>query len=133
MIHSIILVPSLWRVFPITLSSQTDMPSLTTVTLHKRWAFSERKTIHTKSSSSSSLSFLDITPALQEYLQFIVSFTHFSHPNTKSPFSLHTTISPFLSHYHSFCCIQSHDIKQSFMLILSFHGNSGDQTKCCIY
>ena len=31
--HSAILVPSLWRVLPIILSSQTDMPSLTTVTL----------------------------------------------------------------------------------------------------
>ena len=133
MIHSTILVPSLWRVFPIILSSQTDMPSLTTVTLHKRWAFYKRKTVNTESSSSFPPSFLDITPALQEYLQFIVSFTRHSHPNTKSPFSLHITVTPFLSHYHSFCCIQSHDIKQSFMLILSFHGNSGDQTKCCIY
>ena len=31
--HSSILVPSLWKVFLITLSSQTDMPSLTTVSL----------------------------------------------------------------------------------------------------
>ena len=78
-------------------------------------------------------SFLDITPALQEYLQFIVSFTHHSHPNTKSPFSLHTTITLFFPHYYSFCGIQSHAIKYFFNLILSFHGYSGDQTKCCIY
>ena len=133
MIHSTILVPSLWRVFPITLSSQTDMPSLTTVTLDKKVAFARKKTISTKSSSSFPPSFLDITPALQEYLQFIVSFTRLSHPNTKSPFSLHITVSPFLPHYHSFCGIQSHAIKYFFNPILSFHGNSGDQTKCCIY
>ena len=133
MIHSTILVPSLWRVFPIILSSQTDMPSLTTVTLHKRWAFYKRKTVNTESSSSFPPSFLDITPALQEYLQFIVSFTRLSHPNTKSPFSLCIAISPFLSHYHSFCGILCYIIKHPFTPTLSFHSDSGDQTKCCIY
>ena len=73
--HSTVLVPSLWRVILITLSSQTDMPSLTTVTLNKGWAFKCKKTVNVKSPSSYSPSFLDITPALQEYLQFIVSFT----------------------------------------------------------
>ena len=78
-IHSVILVSSLWRVFPITLSSQADMPSLTTVTLNRRYAFKYKKTVHIKSSSSSSPSFLDITPALQQYLSFPLSFTH-THP-----------------------------------------------------
>ena len=52
------------------------MPSLTTVTLSKYSLFLRKKTIHTKSSSFFFPSFLDITPALQQYLQFIVSFTH---------------------------------------------------------
>ena len=136
MIHSSILVSSLWRVFPITLSSLTDMPSLTTVDLLKGIAFLRKKTIHTKSTSSSSPSFLDITPALQQYLQFIVSFTHHSYPNTKSPFSLHTTITPFLHHYHSFCSyryIAHHAIMHSFTLILSFHSNCIDQPKHFLY
>ena len=130
--HSVILVSSLWRVFLITPSSQTDMPSLTTVTLNKYRAFSYKKTVHVKSSSSSSLSFLDITPALQYYFLFIVSFTRHSHPNTKSPFSLQTTITPFLPHYHSFYSywyIVYHAIKQSFTTILSFPSNCRDQSK----
>ena len=130
--HSAVLVPSPWRVLPITLSSQTDMPSLTTVTLYKKWAFYKKKSVHTKSPSSSSPSFLDITSALRQYLQFIVSFTHHSHPNTKSPFSLHTTITPFLPHYHSFYSywyIACHAIKQSFTTILSFPSNCRDQSK----
>ena len=44
------------------------MPSLTTVTLDKIWAFKCKKTVHVNSSSSSSLSFLDITPALESVL-----------------------------------------------------------------
>ena len=67
--HSAILVPSLWRVFPITLSSQTDMPSLTTVTLDKKYTFKYKKNVHTKSPSPSPPSFLDITPALSMYLK----------------------------------------------------------------
>ena len=51
------------------------MPSLSTVRLKRDEAFKFKKTIHTKSSSPSPPSFLDITPALQQYLQFIVSFT----------------------------------------------------------
>ena len=128
-----VLIPSLWRVLPIILPSQTDMPSLTTVTLNKKNAFKYKKTVHTKSSSSSSLSFLDITPALQYYLQFIVSFTHHSHPNAKSPFSFHTTITPFLPHCHSFCDILYHAIKHSFKPILSFHSNTRDQPKYFLY
>ena len=114
----------------IKLLSQTDIPSLITATLSKAYAFSEKITIHTRSSSLSSLSFLDITPALRQYLKFIVSFTRLSHPNTKSPFSLHTTIPPFLTHYHSFCsyrCILRHAIKHSFTPSLSFHNYSRDQ------
>ena len=61
----------------IILSSQADMPSLTAVTLNKEYAFKEKKTVHTKSFISSSPSLLDITPALQEYLQFIVSFRRY--------------------------------------------------------
>ena len=52
------------------------MPSLTTVTLIEYYAFHNKKTVHTKSSSPSSPSFLDITPALQQYLSFPLSFTH---------------------------------------------------------
>ena len=136
MAHSAILVPSLWRVFPITLSSQTDMPSLTTVTLRKGYAFKEKKTVHTKSPSPSSPSFLDITPALQQYLQFIVSFTHLSNPNTKSPFSFHTTITHFLLHYHSFYSyryIARHATKHSFTIILSFHSICRDQPKLSLH
>ena len=44
------------------------MPSLTTVTLNKTRAFYYTETIHTNSPSPSSLSFLDITPALSKYL-----------------------------------------------------------------
>ena len=59
-------------------SSQADLPSLTTVTLNKRWVFKYKRNAHTRSSSSASLSFLDITPALQQYLSFPLSFTHYS-------------------------------------------------------
>ena len=52
------------------------MSNLTTVTLDKKHAFKEKKTVHTNSSSSSLPSFLDITPALQEYLSFPLSFKH---------------------------------------------------------
>ena len=52
------------------------MPSLTTVTLNEYYAFSHIEAIQTKSYSSSSPSFLDITPALQQYLSFHLSFTH---------------------------------------------------------
>ncbi len=86
-VHSSILVTSLCRVFPIIPSSQTDMPSLTTVTLDKESAFNCKKTVHTKSSSPSSPSFLDITPALSDYFFFPPSFTHTSLPN-HSPNSL---------------------------------------------
>ena len=72
--HSRILVPSLWRVLSITLSSQTDMPSLTTVTLDKEKAFLGKKTVHTKSPSSSPPLSLDITSALSDYLSFPPSF-----------------------------------------------------------
>ena len=78
--HSKIPVTSHWRVLPITLTSQTGMPSLTTVTLVTAYAFYRKKTIHTKSSSSSSPSFLDISPALQSYFGFIVSSTRNSTP-----------------------------------------------------
>ena len=73
--HSGILVSSFWRVFLIILSSHTDMPSLTTVILSKEYAFSKKKSVHTRSPSPSSLSFLDITYALQRYLSFPLSFT----------------------------------------------------------
>ena len=100
MIHSAILVPSLWRVLPITLSSQTDMPSLSTVTLDKIWAFYYKKTIHTKSISPSSPSFLDITPALQQYLSFPLSSTHDS-PSILSKRVIHTSQpSPSSHHTH---------------------------------
>ena len=51
------------------------MPSLTTVTLDKEYAFQCQRIIHTNSPSPSSPSFLDITPALQQYF-FPLSFTH---------------------------------------------------------
>ena len=61
----------------LTLSSQTDIPSLTTVTLNIDDAFSEKKAIHARSSSSSSPSFLDITSALMLYLSEGDSTPHF--------------------------------------------------------
>ena len=54
------------------------MPSLTTVSLNKTWAFRFKKTALKKSPSPSPLSFLDITPALLRYLSFPLSFTHYS-------------------------------------------------------
>ena len=71
------------------------MPSLTTVTLDKEYAFQNKETLHTKSSSSSPPSFLDITRALQQYLKFIVSFT----------FSSQHQIAVFISHNN--CSIPS--------------------------
>ena len=69
------------------------MPSLTTVTLDKNNAFKHKKTLHTKSSSSSSPSFLDITPALQQYLSFPLSSTHHSlFSQSVSPFKDSLTI-----------------------------------------
>ena len=76
--HSVILVPSLWRVLPIIPSSSTDMPSLITVALNKEKAFLGKKTVHTKSPSSSPPLSLDITSALSDYLSFPPSFTHLS-------------------------------------------------------
>ena len=63
------------------LFSQLDMPNLTTVTLVKARAFKEKTTVHTKSSSSSLPSFLDITSALQYYLEYSLSYTHHSSAN----------------------------------------------------
>ena len=70
------------------------MPALTTVTLDMNYAFYHKRTVHTKSSSPSSPSLLDITSALQEYLQFIVSFTHYSFSihNSRSSIHPHNTI-----------------------------------------
>ena len=59
-------------------SSPTDIPSLTTVTLTKGYAFSRKETLHTKSLSPSSPSFLDITRLLQTFLEFPLSFTQYS-------------------------------------------------------
>lgn len=59
-------------------SSPTDIPSLTTVTLTKGYAFSRKETLHTKSLSPSSSSFLDITRILQSFLEFPLSFTQYS-------------------------------------------------------
>ena len=97
--HSTIPISSLWRVSPITLSSPTDIPSLTTVTLTKGWAFYYKKNTHTKSISPSSPSFLDITPALQQYLSFPLSSTHDS-PSILSKRVIHTSL-PSLSSHHS--------------------------------
>ena len=44
------------------------MPSLTTISLSKYYAFQCKITTHKKSTSSSSLSFLDITSALKRVL-----------------------------------------------------------------
>ena len=76
--HSTALVPSRWRVCLITLSSQADMPSFTTVTLTEGIAFKRSSTVHTKSPSPSSPSSLDITPALLQYLSFPLSSTNHS-------------------------------------------------------
>ena len=66
------------------------MPSLTTVSLDKKYAFQFKKTVHTKCPSSSSPSSLDITPALQQYLSFPLSSTncsscHFSALSPSTP------------------------------------------------
>ena len=98
-VHSTPLVPSLLRVFPITLSSQTDMPSLSTVALYKGLAFRYKKTVHTKSISPSSPSFLDITPDLQHYLSFPLSSTHDS-SSILSKRIIHTSL-PSLSSHHT--------------------------------
>ena len=58
------------------------MPSLTTVSLVKNCAFTFwLREVLVESASCSPPSFLDITPALQQYLSFPLSFTHnsFSH------------------------------------------------------
>ena len=68
------------------------MPSLTTVALDKSNAFKHKKTVHTKSISSSSPSFLDITPALQQYLSSLLSFTHSPFSQSVSPFKDSLTI-----------------------------------------
>ena len=78
------------------------MPSLTTVTLNKGVTFKYKKTIYTKSPSSSTPSFLDITPALQYYLSFPLSFTHFylsllPYGRIRSPFPIHSNHSLFYS------------------------------------
>ncbi len=62
--------------FFITRTSQADMLSLHTVVLNKQYAFDYATTINAKSSSSSPPSFLDITSALQYYLECSFSFTH---------------------------------------------------------
>ena len=87
--HSTILVTSLWRVIPITPSSQTDMPSLTAVTFFEGFAFQYKKTLHTKSPSSPSPSFLDITPALQKYLSSPLSLTKHSQSTSSTPLDCH--------------------------------------------
>ena len=99
-LHSFILVPSRWRVLPSTLPSQTDMPSLTTVTLNKENAFDYKKTVHTKSLSSSSPSFLDITPALQQYLSFPLTSTHDSPSILSKRVILISLPSPSSHHTH---------------------------------
>ena len=66
------------------------MPSLTTVILSKSYAFEEQRIANTGSSSSSSPSFLDITPALQEYL-FHLSSTHLSSQTHLSYQQTHNT------------------------------------------
>lgn len=67
------------------------MPSLTTVTLDKEDTFKYKESIHTKSSSLSPPSFLDITPALQEYLSFPLSFKHhYTHIHIHSLFHKET-------------------------------------------
>ena len=76
------------------------MPSLTTVTLSKEYVFQWKRNIHTKSVSPSPPSFLDITPALQEYLSSPLSFTHhytYIHSNSlfhkESPSSINDSTS----------------------------------------
>ena len=68
------------------------MPSLTTVTLLRRYAFRKKKTIHTKSASPSSPSFLDITPALQHYLSFSLSYTIHHQFSPNESFTLHNPL-----------------------------------------
>ena len=60
MIHSGILVASLWRVFPITQTSHPDMPSLTTVTLPNAFSFKFKNVTIRGSCLSCSPSYIDI-------------------------------------------------------------------------
>ena len=108
--HSWILVTSLWSVIPIWWLSQTDIPSLTTVSLDKELAFF-RGFAHPWSSSSSSCWFLEITPALSYYLKFLPSYTHNSQQlvisqsnsinNQFAVFTPHNNKPPFLLQFHS--------------------------------
>ena len=131
-LHSFLLVSSLWRVLSITLSSQTGMPFLTTVTLNKGIAFKYKKTIHTKSSFSSSPSFLDITPALERYLRFIVSFTYNLHlcQFQSSPLSLvFTQINTLVVHSISVALIIAIELSHSSQLHISISFTSNSITK----
>ena len=109
------------------------MPSLTTVTLTKGRAFIYKKAVHTKSSSSSSPSSLDITPALQQYLSFPLSSTnrsscHFSALSPSTPIRrfhytpsetlfTHSTIIVFLA-----LILSIHPLR----FILQFHSHMPD-------
>ncbi len=89
--HFATLVPSLWRVLLITLSSQTDMPSLKTVTLSEEYAFKEKKTVHTKSSSF--LLSLISRHHFRSPILSITSFFHIQPPCVSIP--IITSITPF--------------------------------------
>lgn len=81
-LHSAILVWSLWRVVLITLSSPADVPNIGVTYLDEGVAFSKKKTVHIKSSSSVSPSFLDVGYGLERFFLFIVSFTPFKTNNS---------------------------------------------------
>ena len=87
------------------------MPSLTTVTLYKRYAFRKKNTIHTKSSSSSSLSFLDITPALSDYLSFpLFSYT--------TSICVNYNHHPSITRFHSMNTLTVHSITITIIIAL---------------
>ena len=93
------------------------MPSLTTVTLVKGVAFSEKKSVHTRSPSPSSLSFLDITYALQRYLSFPLSFTSnpqqllFSSTRNTALLATHVIYSPPIHSFDNPTNITPHNSK----------------------
>ena len=109
------------------------MPSLTTVSLDKEYAFKCKRTVHTKSPSSSSPSSLDITPALQQYLSFPLSSTncsscHFSALSPSTPIRrFHYTPSETLF-THSTIIVFLHLILSLRFLrfILQFHSHTLD-------
>ena len=101
-------VSSLSKALLHTCISLLDMPSLTNVVLNKQYAFKNKKTVNARSDLSSSLSFLDITPALSQYLQYPSFLSHAHLPSNLSSLNSYHTNTP-----QPFAANQTHQ-KQQF-------------------